>query len=219
MSQAQRLAIHRHRRAVSGRRLPSAQPPADQPVQRLRVHPLQRPPDGRLVRRGVPAGIGARPRPSLASCSGVNSRANSPISVHERAPDPTAATAMASSDTNECRTPLRSRGSASSPSRPSNPSRASVAACSTRPSTSVSSQPIVTAGCTKHPSNSTNQHNRSTTLNGGSFTSSPEPWGCQQFDLGGDLDRGPRHAGHSAGHSTWGYSARPERTGWTTSPT
>jgi len=57
-----------------------------------------------------------------------------------------------------------------------NPSRGSVAACSTRPSTSVSSQPIVTAGCTKHPFNSTNQHNRSTTLNG-SFTSSPEPWG------------------------------------------
>jgi hypothetical protein len=51
---------------------------------------------------------------------------------------------------------------------------ACVGRCLFDPPTSVSSQPTVTAGCTKHPLNSTNQHNRSTTLNG-SFTSSPEP--------------------------------------------
>jgi len=115
---AQRLAIHRDRPSLA--LLPASQPPTTQSDSSAstRCNARRMVASSGDVYRPV---YGLARAPSLASCRGVNSLANSPISVHDLAPDPTAQTATASSDTNECRTPRGSRGSASPSSHGSSP--------------------------------------------------------------------------------------------------
>ena len=136
---------------------------------------MQRPPDGRLVRRGVPAGVGARPRPQpgellggqLAgelpdlgpgACAGPHRGHRDGQQRHKRVPHPS---------------PVARVGQFP---KPVQQPPSCVGRCLFDPPVHPRLLPADSHGWVyQAPLITTNQHNRPTTLTG-SFTSPPEPW-------------------------------------------
>jgi hypothetical protein len=122
---AQRLAIYLDRPAArpalrgSGHGLPgiglelgqALEPRASRGGERGRIQPFQHITDGRLVRHLVNARQRVVPNTGTSSTPAGTSATHSAIAANDLAPASTTATAVASTDANECRTPRGSRRS------------------------------------------------------------------------------------------------------------